>query len=199
MFINRCPIILASGSPRRKEFLSQLGLSFEIIPATLEETPHPGEAADHFAMRMAAEKAAQVSSNYPDACVIAADTVVTLNEVMYGKPQDPHDALLCLHALRGKTHQVITGLAVHSKKMQLQSMAQAMTQVTFAAFSEEVLKAYIHTGDPMDKAGAYGIQGSGAFLVESISGSYSNVVGLPVTLLVKILLEHNIIKPRKND
>ena len=199
MFINHCPILLASASPRRKELLQLLGLHFGIIPATIEETPHPNEAADHFAMRMAAEKAEQVSQQYPEACVIAADTVVTLDGIMYGKPQDPHDAFLCLQALREKTHRVITGVAVYSEKMRLQCMTHAMTQVTFAAFSDEVLKAYIHTGEPMDKAGAYGIQGAGAFLVESISGSYSNVVGLPVTLLVKILLEHKIIKPKKND
>lgn len=199
MFISHCPILLASGSPRRKELLQLLGLHFDIIPAALDEVAHAGEAAEDFAMRMAAEKAAQVSSQYPEACVIAADTVVALNGVVYGKPQDFHDAFLCLQALSGRTHQVITGVAVTSEKMHLQCITHAVTQVTLAAFSDEVLKAYIHTGEPMDKAGAYGIQGAGAFLVQSISGSYSNVVGLPVTLLVKILLDHNIIKPKKND
>lgn len=195
MFRNCCPLILASGSPRRKELLRQLGLTFDIIPAILQETPLAGEPAADFALRMATEKAAQIFERHPEACIIAADTIVTLDGVMYGKPHNAEEAYLWLQALNGKTHQVITGMAVSSSKRNLLSKTCTMTHVTFATFTEDILRAYIQTGDPMDKAGAYGIQGMGTFLVQSISGSYSNVVGLPISLLVTILLEHEIIQP----
>ena len=195
MFRHCCPLILASGSPRRKELLRQLGLTFDIIPAILQETPLAGEPAADFALRMATEKAAQIFERHPEACIIAADTIVTLDGVMYGKPHNAEEAYLWLQALNGKTHQVITGMAVSSSKRNLLSKTCTMTHVTFATFTEDILRAYIQTGDPMDKAGAYGIQGMGAFLVQSISGSYSNVVGLPISLLVTILLEHEIIQP----
>jgi septum formation protein len=198
MFLNRCSLILASGSPRRKALLRQLGLVFDVIPPTLQEIPFAGETAANFAMRMAAQKAAQIAEKYPEACIIAADTVVALDGVVYGKPRNAEEAYLWLQSLNGKTHQVITGMTVSSRKRNLLSNTHTITQVTFAAFAKDILRAYIQTGEPMDKAGAYGIQGAGAFLVQSINGSYSNVVGLPISHLVTILLEHDVIQPNKN-
>lgn len=196
MFSACCPIILASSSPRRQEFLSQLGLEYRSEPAIIDETPSFGESPECFAGRMATAKAEQIATIFPDCCVIGADTVVALDQTLFGKPRDRHEALTTLKKLQGRTHQVITGFAVLMKQRAIQEMVAITTLVTFDTFTDNILQAYIDSGEPMDKAGAYGIQGRGTFLIRSISGSYSNVVGLPVNDIVQMLLKHHLIQPR---
>ena len=195
MFTAKLPLILASGSPRRREFLEQLGLKFSIQPAHIDETPLPEEAPEDFARRMAVDKARTLSGSYPTSCIIAADTVVALGDTLFGKPADSAEALFFLQQLQGKTHRVITGIAVLHEEKAIQESEIEITEVTFDRFALPVLQAYVNSGDPLDKAGAYGIQGLGTFLVCSITGSYSNVVGLPLNQLLSLLLRHQIIQP----
>ncbi len=196
MFTACYPIILASSSPRRQEFLSELGLQYQTMPAVIDETPANGELPEHFARRMAKAKTELIAHTHPDACVIGADTVVTLDRVIFGKPRDQSDALTILKALQGRTHQVLTAFAVFLKQQQVEEVQCSTSHVTFDRFPDSILKAYIHSGDPMDKAGAYGIQGKGNFLIRSIDGSCSNVIGLPVNAVIQVLLKHRLIQPK---
>jgi len=193
MFIARCPLILASASPRRQEYLTRLGLTFRIMPATIDETPEPGESPSAFARRMAATKAGQIGDAHPEACVIGADTVVTLDRRIFGKPRDHEEALTMLMALQGQTHEVITGFALVARSRNIEEVDAVTTLVTFGVFAETILRAYVDSDEPMDKAGAYGIQGIGSFLVQSLTGSCSNVVGLPVHAVVQSLLTHGLL------
>ncbi len=142
---------------------------------------------------MARSKAEQVASLYPDDCIIAADTVVALDHCIFGKPRDQKEALHFLQRLQGRTHQVTSGLAVLYKKRHIKEITTETTSVTFDTFDHTVLQAYVQSGEPMDKAGAYGIQGKGTFLVRSICGSYSNVVGLPMSTLLQILIRYQLV------
>lgn len=196
MFTARVPLILASASPRRQEFLHQLGLEFDTLPASIDETPLPGEGPTAFARRMASSKAEHVARLHPGALVIAADTVVSLAGIIFGKPSDASEALSMLEHLQGHTHQVITGLALVLRSQAIHACTTETTLVSFDHFSRAILQAYVDSGDPLDKAGAYGIQGQGTFLVRAIDGSYSNVVGLPVNQMVRLLLLHRLIQPR---
>lgn len=195
-FRNIEPVILASESPRRKKFLRQLGMKFTIFPAAVDETPYYGEQAADFAQRMAVAKATVAAEQNPSSWVIGADTVVTLNggEIL-GKPDNPAQALIILKQLRGKTHQVVTGLCLCCLDKNINSLLVEITDVTFMDVSDDVLLSYIKTGEPLDKAGAYGIQGIGAFLVKSINGSCSNVIGMPLSQLVSLLIDNDIIMP----
>lgn len=195
MFIARCPLLLASSSPRRQEFLSQLGLEFQVIAADINETPEPGEEPQSFALRMATAKASQIAETHPESCVIAADTVVALDQTIFGKPRDRSDALTILKTLQGKTHQVITGFAVLMRRRAIEERGTCTTLVTFDTYTDPILQAYVDSEEPMDKAGAYGIQGKGSFLIRSITGSHSNVVGLPLNTVVRVLLKHNLLQP----
>lgn len=194
MFTTCYPLILASASPRRQEFLSRLGLQHRIVPADIDETSYTGESPHDFCRRMATAKAQQVAEAFPDACVIGADTVVALNERIFGKPSDAREAMETLRILQGRTHQVITGFAIVLKKCEIEVEDSATTLVTFDRFSDAVLQAYVDSGEPMDKAGAYGIQGRGGFLIRTIHGSCSNVVGLPVNAVVRLLLKHHLLR-----
>lgn len=195
MFTARKPILLASASPRRQEFLRSLGLDFTCLPADIDETPLAGEPPAACARRLAAEKAAAAAARHPSSWVIGADTVVTLDGRIIGKPADAAHALETLRALRGRTHQVVTGLALICQQEGCAETLTETSEVTFAEFPDEALAAYIRTGEPMDKAGAYGIQAGGAFLVQSIQGSCSNVIGLPLSACVALLLRHRVIAP----
>jgi septum formation protein len=195
MFTTCKPLILASASPRRKQFLSDLGLAFTCLPAEIDETPLAEESATTFAQRMAEEKAAVVAAHHPESWVLGADTVVTLDGQIIGKPVDTVHALEILRTLRGRTHQVITGLALTCHHECCAELLTETSAVTFADFPDAVLAAYIRTGEPLDKAGAYGIQAGGAFLVSSVLGSSSNVIGLPLNTCVALLLRYNIIAP----
>ncbi len=195
MFTTCKPLILASASPRRQRFLADLGLQCTILAADIDETPLVGEMPDAFARRMAQEKAGAVAQQHPSSWVIGADTVVTLEGRILGKPDDAGHALEILRSLQGKKHQVISGLVLCCVQEDCFEILSKSTEVTFAQFSDDILSAYIQTGEPLDKAGAYGIQGKGGFLVRSIIGSCSNVIGLPVTSCVNLLLHHNVIEP----
>jgi len=195
MFTTCKPLILASASPRRQQFLADLGLTFTALAADIDETPLDNEEPDTFAQRMAEEKAEVIAQQHPASWVIGADTVVTLEGRILGKPDDAAHALEILRNLQGKTHQVITGLSISCIQENRVDTLSKSTEVSFASFSDAILSAYIATGEPMDKAGAYGVQGKGGFLVRSIIGSCSNVIGLPINTCISLLLRHNVIAP----
>jgi len=175
------PLILASSSPRRLELLRQIGVDCEVVPAEIDETPLVNETAVALVERLARAKAQKVADQYSDRTVLAADTVVFLSEPsesIFGKPTDQADALRMLAALSQRSHRVATGIALNRHKS-LHSRV-VITEVTFAAISPAAALQYWRSGEPLGKAGAYAIQGAGAKFVVSISGSYSNVVGLPL-------------------
>ena len=180
-------IILASQSPRRKELLERMGIrDFETISPNVDESAFHGLPPEELVRRLSAEKAAAVAGKVgEDAIVIAADTVVALEGAVLGKPADELDAFKMLSALSGVRHQVYTGVTV-CRGGEKQT-AHEVTDVTFRELSEREIEDYISTGEPMDKAGAYGIQGYGALLIQGISGDYYNVMGLPVCRLSGML------------
>lgn len=187
------PLILASGSPRRSQLLRDLGLEFRIeIPGVDEPLPTPGDAKTPgaFVERLAQLKARAVSSSSTNV-VIAADTVVVLDEQILGKPRDEDDALDMLQRMQGRTHEVFTGVCV--RRGALERCEHEKTRVTFGGFDDAFLRAYVRTGEPLDKAGSYGAQGRGALLVEKIEGDYWNVVGLPLARLRRMLLEFGVV------
>jgi len=185
-------IILASGSPRRRELLGVLGLTFDVVTSDFPEpehhfeTRHPAEVVVEFAL----EKARAVAAGAGDALVIGADTTVALDGVVYNKPADPEDAVRMLKALSGRTHQVYTGIAivpVRDGRIGDALSDYAVTDVTFDNIPDDVVRAYVATGEPLDKAGAYGIQGKALAFIQGISGDYFNVVGLPLNRLIGLL------------
>ena len=184
MTVTHQKIILASASPRRRELLGLAGIAFEVVVSPVEEpAPDVGEHPAAYAARMARLKAAAVAALHPDAVVVGADSVVAVGETILGKPKDAADALRMLTLLSGRTHQVVTGCAIFApgKEPEIFSVA---TDVTMLAINQARLAAYVATGEPMDKAGAYAIQGGAAAFVTSICGSYTNVVGLPLAEVV---------------
>lgn len=182
------PLVLASASPRRSEILRTLGLAHEVRPARIDETPLDGESAASYVERLARAKAAAVARERPDSWVLAGDTIVTLDDELLGKPRDTGDAVRMLLRLAGGVHRVVSALAFSTPGGRQHSGVEA-TEVRFGPFGPEVAAAYVATGEPMGKAGAYAIQGRGAALVEEIHGDYFTVVGLPVSLLVRLLDE----------
>lgn len=181
-------IILASASPRRRELLAGLGVSFEVRPAQGEEQPAPGLNGAETAKRLSRAKCLEIAADAsPDDVVIAADTVVVADGEILGKPHDAADAKRMLRALSGRSHWVYTGVTV-SRDGSILSDAEG-TQVRFRTLTDAEIDAYIATGEPMDKAGAYGIQGRAALFAEGIDGDYFNVVGLPLCRLGEMLKE----------
>ncbi|MCQ2559636.1 MAG: Maf family protein [Clostridia bacterium] len=178
-------IILASASPRRQELLAGLGLEFEIEPATEEEKAAANLSPGETVMFLAAQKALSVAKKHPDDLVIGADTLVFQGSEALGKPQNPEDAFRMLRLLQGKEHQVYSGLAAaQGDKLVLDYQK---TRVFFRELSEAEIRAYIATGEPFGKAGAYAIQGLAALFISGIIGDYFNVVGLPLERLGKLL------------
>ena len=177
--------ILASASPRRKELLTNAGYRFEVIPSTCEETVPEGLSAKDTVEGLAYQKALDVFALHPDKTVLGADTVVCFDGEILGKPKDAADAARMLKLLSGQTHEVRTGFALLSKGVEFVSSEAAM--VTFFHLTDAQIDNYIQTGEPMDKAGAYGIQGKGAVLVRSVLGDYFNVVGLPIATVARAL------------
>lgn len=186
-------IILASNSPRRKELLTQIGLSFIVAPADVDENILQGERPEAYASRLALDKARAAAERAGDGIVIAADTIVVVNGSVLGKPADAADARRMLHLLSGREHSVVTGLAVLDASTGRSAVRTSVTKVLFRDLSQREIDAYVATGEPLDKAGAYGIQERGALLVERIEGCYSNVVGLPLSLLGGMLREFGIL------
>lgn len=179
-------LILASGSPRRKELLEQAGFSFDVVVSDVEEITESNASPAHIAQQNARIKAMAVAKTLPsDFTIIGADTIVVLNNHIFGKPVDVQEASAMLHELSGKTHQVITGVCIIHNDDVL-TFAES-TDVTFKQLSGDEISNYVATGEPLDKAGAYGIQGIGKVLVDHIDGDYNNVVGLPVARLQRAL------------
>ena len=178
-------IVLASRSPRRAELLAAAGISFEVLAADIDETPRDGEAPDAYVERLAIEKARAVLALRPDASVLGADTTVTIDGLILGKPVDADEATAMLQRLRGRVHDVFTGVALVSAEGV--SSAVDRTRVWFDPVTDEDISAYVESGEPVDRAGAYAIQGLASRFIPRIEGSYTNVVGLPVALVSSIL------------
>ncbi|MBI2000380.1 MAG: septum formation inhibitor Maf [candidate division NC10 bacterium] len=184
-------IILASASPRRAALLRQIGLPFRVQSSALDEDQTSpltaGESPEARACRLARAKAEEIAAQPGRGLVIGADTIVTCDGIIFGKPRDADEARETLLRLAGRTHQVITGIAVVEAATGHAEVAAAVTAVRMRAFAPAEAAAYVATGEPLDKAGAYAIQGRGALLVEGIEGDYCNVVGLPLTTLAMLL------------
>jgi septum formation protein len=184
---NGASLILASNSPRRRELLSQIGLDFSVDPADVDESILPDETPEGYAIRVALDKARVVALKARTGLVIAADTIVVLDGEILGKPSDEGDAERMLTRLSGKVHRVLTGLAVMDVATGKALTRISTTRVRFRSLAPQEIASYVATGEPLDKAGAYGIQGRGALLIDRIDGCYSNVVGLPLSLLGVLL------------
>ncbi|MGA2905653.1 MAG: Maf family protein [Candidatus Korobacteraceae bacterium] len=178
-------LILASASPRRAELLRNAGIPFITVPAHVCEEPLPNETPLNYAQRLARDKARAVFASHPEDAVLGADTVVVVDEHLLEKPANPGDAIRMLRVLSGRTHQVITGICLLAEGFE-RSQAE-VTQVTFSSLSEDEIAANVCTGEPMDKAGAYAIQGIASRWAERIAGCYFNVVGLPLPRVYRLL------------
>lgn len=184
-------LVLASGSPRRLHLLASLGLQCEVSPVDVDETPRTGEAPVEYARRLAAEKAAAAVRRHPrDRLVLAADTVVALGGNILGKPVDAADAACMLRRLSGRSHDVHT--AVAASRDGVTAFRLASSEVTFRELRQHEIEAYVATGEPLDKAGAYGVQGLAAIFVTRLCGSYSAVVGLPLCETAELLGSYGV-------
>jgi septum formation protein len=180
-------LILASASPRRRELLGGLGLRFTVRAADLDETPLASERPEETVLRLAREKAA--AQAHPGEIVLAADTVVVIDGELLGKPGDPEDARRMLARIAGREHTVFTGVAVEEPGRGRRASEIASSRVRMAPLTPEQIAWYVETGEPLDKAGSYAVQGIGALFVEEIFGNYTNVVGLPLPLTWKLFRE----------
>lgn len=184
---NHGSIILASASPRRTELMALAGIEFSVVPADICEDVLPGEAPVDHVLRLSREKADDVAAAHDGRFFIGADTIVVLDGAILGKPVDDADATRMLASLSGRDHEVITGFTVFDRISSVHISRSVCTDVTFKKLEEKEIAAYIATGCPMDKAGAYAIQGGAVHFVRSINGSYTNVIGLPMTELYEVL------------
>lgn len=182
-------LILASSSPRRKELLEQIGLTFEVYSPDIDESVFVNEQAEHYVERLARAKAQAVLSKFPDATVIAADTSLVLNQNIIGKPQSKQHAFDIWTALSGRQHEVLSGVCVADIDQLISTVVR--TQVEFQHLSPQIMEAYWATGEPIGKAGGYAIQGYAAQFIPRIDGSYSNVVGLPLHETLTLLRQLN--------
>jgi septum formation protein len=180
-------IILASASPRRSELLEQIGVAFSVQPADIDETPRTAEMPGDYVERLAREKALAVAVSFPGKLVLGSDTSVVLDNAILGKPSGEHEARAMLTELSGTTHQVMTAIAL-AQGVRCESLL-VTTEVTFRSLSGDEIAAYVTTGEPMDKAGSYGIQGLGGIFVKELKGSYSAVVGLPLQETAALLAD----------
>ncbi len=185
MSIHSERVILASASPRRRELLTLIGIAHEVEPADIDESLFPGEQPAAHAERLARTKAHTIAERRPDAVVIAADTIVVVDGDVLGKPRDAAAAHAMLKRLSGRMHTVLTAIAV-ARAARTESAVESV-DVTFRAVADDEIDSYIATGEPMDKAGAYGIQGFGATIVERVDGDYFSVMGLGLRRLVELL------------
>ena len=180
-------LILASKSPRRYELLKQMGFDFDVIPSRIEEDFVPEEPPEQHVIQLAEAKALEVGNRYPDRWVIAADTIVYINGSIFGKPKNREEALEMLRRLSGQEHWVLTGFSVRHLGKGIGDQEAVQTAVKVKTLNSVEMEWYIQTGEPFDKAGGYAIQGVGSFMIESIRGSYTNVVGLPLCELIQML------------
>lgn len=179
-------IILASASPRRRLLLEMLGIPHEVVPADVPETPQPGELPESMAVRLAKEKALAVARVRPGMPVLGADTVVVVDQDLLGKPANTLDACRMLERLSGRAHRVVTAVALVGPDGSVHERYDT-TQVWFRTLSPDMIEAYVATGEPLDKAGSYGVQGYGAVLVERVDGDFFSVMGLPLRLVIELL------------
>jgi septum formation protein len=196
-------LVLASASPRRQELLRNAGIAFVVQSTNIPEVPQPGEAPRAFAERMAREKALAVFRLLPNDFVLGADTIVIVDAEILGKPRDRADAVRMLRLLSGRKHQVTTGVCLlglrprdENGKIGFEDVKSETTLVTMDPLGEDDIHGYVSTGEPMDKAGAYAIQGRASRWISRIEGDYFNVVGLPVSLVYKMLREHGTIESK---
>jgi septum formation protein len=180
-------IVLGSASPRRAELLRTAGIEFDVVHGDVDESTRPGELAEAYVRRVAEAKARVVAAGVGDRLVLAADTTVVIDATMLGKPIDDDDAKRMLCVLSGRTHEVMTAVAVYRTGMSVPLVEVERTEVEFAPLTEFEIDWYVATGEPRDKAGAYAIQGYASRFVTRINGSYSNVVGLPIALVYQMI------------
>lgn len=192
-------LILASASPRRRALLQQAGVDCLIVPSAVSEELRPGESPEHYALRVAWDKAHEVSRRHPGAWVLAADTIVELDGQVLGKPHDAADARRMLLLLSGRTHQVKTAFVLLADDGRLFTSQVVTSTVTFKPLSEAEIQAYIASGEPFDKAGAYAIQGQGAAFIARTEGSYTNVVGLPMDEVGHALRAAGLVRKTGDD
>jgi septum formation protein len=185
-------IILASASPRRKELLEKIGLKFEVDASNCAEEVDPALEPDELTRRISLTKAKSVAPRYKDALIIAADTIGVIGKKLLGKPHTAGEARKMLAQISGKSHEVITGFTVLDTATNKIISGTVYTKVYIKKLTTQEIDAYVQTGEPLDKAGAYGIQGLGAVIVEKIEGDYYNVVGLPLSALAEVLEEFGI-------
>jgi septum formation protein len=187
-------LVLASASPRRRELLRAAEIAFEVEPTDIPEVPNPGEDPEGFAKRMALQKAMTAAARRPPGnWILGADTIVVVGEQILGKPRDAADAARMLRLLSGRTHHVITAVSlIQMGKLRVYDQRSETTAVTFVELTDKDIVDYVKTGEPMDKAGAYAIQGIASRWIPRIEGDYSNVVGLPVALVCRMLHERNV-------
>ena len=190
-------IILASASPRRKELLAQVGYVFDVVPSQAGEKEVPGETPAEHVVRLSREKAREVSTrdDIDGRWILGSDTIVLRDDQILGKPCDDEDATRMLRSLSGRTHQVLSGYAILDRRTGESRTAAVTTRVCFRSLTDAEIAGYIASGEPADKAGAYAIQGLGAFMVSQIEGSYSNVVGLPLCEVVQALESLGAVPP----
>lgn len=179
--LNKYPIILASGSPRRKQLLEQINLEFEVVPSQIYEDFSLNLSPTDFVEYYAQEKAKDVANSYPDKWVIGADTIVVFESHILGKPKNEKDSFQMLKRLSGNTHQVITGVSIQNIKQDISDSFHERTNVTFNTLSDNIINYYIETYDPFDKAGSYGIQDWFSVCVNRIDGCFYNVMGFPLS------------------
>ncbi len=195
MFKTEKELILASSSPRRKQLLAGLGIDFAVVGPDVDESLREEEAAHAYVLRMAEAKGEVVADLHPAAWIVAADTVVIADGRLLMKPESEDQAVEMLSLLSGRMHQVRTAYCVCCREQREKIVRSVLTEVRFKSFDPAWARAYACTGEPMDKAGGYGIQGRGGVLVESLSGSYTSVVGLPLAEVVALLAEHKVVVP----
>jgi septum formation protein len=186
-------LVLASASPRRREILHNAGIPFTVQAADIPEAPQPGESPQNYAQRLAQEKASSVARLKPNDWILGADTIVLVDGLILGKPADQADAARMLRLLSAKTHEVITAVCLLKSNNSTPDVKLETTKVVMGAINQQEIQAYIQTGESMDKAGAYAIQGRASRWISRIEGDYFNVVGLPVSLVYRMLQEHKVL------
>lgn len=185
-------LVLASASPRRRELLLSIRLDFEVVPSRIEERRRKAEDPKTYVLRLSREKAEEVASRRPEAWVIGADTTVYIDDTILEKPSDPPDAARMLRMISGREHTVFTGITLLGPSASSRESRVVSTQVTMIGLTDEEIAWYVATGEPMDKAGAYAVQGVGAMFISSIRGNYTNVVGLPLSVLFDMMRQAGI-------
>ena len=184
--------ILASASPRRRELLTSIGLAFDVIPSHVPEVHQEGEAPEEYVARLSRDKAHALATQFPSRWVIAADTTVLLGDQLLEKPNDAADAARMLATIAGKTHIVYTGVTLEHADREYRDTRVAESEVRMLPLTPQDIEWYVATGEPLDKAGAYAVQGIGAMFIDSIHGSYTNVVGLPLATLFQMMRKAGI-------